>query len=103
MGDAATLKIIEMNDKDISERTRSCVQAVVDEGKFQFEEKERFGEYMQVLQRANQAIFADQKKLLQRIKDAKKAAVATQLPANAKAGYPEGKAEVASAPEAAGA
>lgn len=54
------------------------MKAVVDQGKFAFEDKETFGEYMQVLQRANQAIFADQKKLLQRIKDAKKAACATQ-------------------------
>merc|ERR1712176_1429413 len=86
---AATETILAMSDQDISERTRNCVQDVVTQGKFQFEDKETFGEYMQVLQRANQAIFADQKKLLQRIKDAKKAATATQIPANEKAGYPE--------------
>merc|ERR1712224_714861 len=56
-----------------SERTRSCVADAVERGKFKFEDKETFGEYMQVLQRANQAIFMDQKKQLQRMKDAKKA------------------------------
>merc|ERR1719262_1003982 len=75
---AATATIFDMSDKDISERTRSCVQEVVRQGKFKFVDKETFGEYMQVLQRANQAIFADQKKLLQRIKDIKKATKATQ-------------------------
>merc|ERR1719382_671943 len=77
---AATETILNMSDQDISERTRNCVQDVVTQGKFQFEDKETFGEYMQVLQRANQAIFMDQKKLLQRIKDAKKAYTATQTP-----------------------
>merc|ERR1719203_1808405 len=63
---AATETIITMDKADISDRTRECVEAVVERGKFKFEDKETFGEYMQVLQRANQAIFADQKKLLQR-------------------------------------
>merc|ERR1719160_1427906 len=70
---SATQAILDMSENDVSERTRSCVQDVVDRGKFQFEDKETFGEYMQVLQRANQAIFMDQKKLLQRIKDIKAA------------------------------
>jgi len=70
---AATESILNMDNADVSNRTRECVQAVVEQGKFKFEDKETFGEYMQVLQRANQAIFADQKKLLQRMKDAKKA------------------------------
>merc|ERR1719195_872483 len=69
---AATEEILGMSRADISDRTRACVDAVVVQGKFKFEDRETFGEYMQVLQRANQAIFADQKKLLQRIKDAKK-------------------------------
>merc|ERR1712048_817094 len=75
---AATETILNMSDNDVSERTRTCVQEVVTQGKFQFEDKETFGEYMQVLQRANQAIFADQKKLLQMIKDIKKAATTSQ-------------------------
>jgi len=74
---SATQLILNMSDNDISERTRSCVKDVVERGKFHFEDKETFGEYMQVLQRANQAIFADQKKLLARMKDIKKAAKQT--------------------------
>merc|ERR1719434_296773 len=70
--------LMNADELGISDRTRSCVAEVVERGKFHFEDKETFGEYMQVLQRANQAIFADQKKLLQRIKDIKKAAKATQ-------------------------
>lgn len=76
---AATETILTMSDKDVSERTRSCVQDVVDRGKFHFEDKETFGEYMQVLQRANQAIFRDQKFLLARLKDIKKAAKTTMV------------------------
>merc|ERR1719156_516375 len=85
---AATETIWEMDKADISDRTRECVEAVVERGKFNFEDKETFGEYMQVLQRANQAIFMDQKKLLQRIKDIKKAAKMTQTTQKGEA--PEG-------------
>merc|ERR1740120_302764 len=58
----------------LSERARSSVAEVVEQGKYRFEDKDTFGDYMLVLQRCNQAIFADQKKLLQKIKDIKKAA-----------------------------
>merc|ERR1719343_711974 len=70
---AATEMIILMSEDLVSDLTRSTVQAVSDRGRFAFEDKETFGEYMQVLQRANQAIFADQKKLLEQIKQIKKA------------------------------
>jgi len=76
---SATEVIRTMKDGDISERTRNCVSDVVERGKFHFEDKETFGEYMQVLQRCNQAIFADQKKLLERIKDIKKAAKTSRV------------------------
>jgi len=77
--EAASAIVLGMDcPADVSERTLECVETVVERGGFKFEDKETFGEYMQVLQRANQAIFADQKRLLQRIKDAKKAAKATQ-------------------------
>eukprot|EP00929_Paragymnodinium_shiwhaense_P001985 TRINITY_DN102185_c0_g1_i1.p1 TRINITY_DN102185_c0_g1~~TRINITY_DN102185_c0_g1_i1.p1 ORF type:complete len:262 (-),score=71.83 TRINITY_DN102185_c0_g1_i1:292-1077(-) len=69
---AAIQTIKPMDDDVVSERTRSCVQDVETRGKFDFIDKETFGEYMQVLQRANQAIFADQKKLLAKIKEIKK-------------------------------
>lgn len=70
-GAQAVLDIIDPTE--ISDRTRSCVAEVIERGGFAFEDKETFGEYMTVLQRCNQAIFADQKKLLQKIKDIKKA------------------------------
>jgi len=70
---AATQSILDMDKADCSDRTFQCVEAVVERGKFKFEDKETFGEYMMVLQRANQAIFRDQKNLLERMKKAKKA------------------------------
>merc|ERR1712117_43993 len=73
---AATELVLQMSKDLVSDRTRQCVGDVAERGRFAFEDKETFGEYMQVLQRANQAIFADQKKLLQKIKGIKKAATA---------------------------
>merc|ERR1712060_182069 len=75
---AAAELVLNMSTDLVSDRTRDCVAEVSERGRFRFEGRETFGEYMQVLQRANQAIFADQKKLLQKIKDIKKAAVAVQ-------------------------
>eukprot|EP00439_Symbiodinium_sp_Y106_P028487 s185_g3.t1 len=71
--DAATVTILGMSSDVISERCRKCVEDVVAKGKFEFVDKETYGEYIQVLKRANQEIFMDQKRLLQRIKDVKKA------------------------------
>jgi hypothetical protein len=71
--DAATQTILTMSDEDISGRTRAVVKEVSEQGRFNFEDKDTYGEFVQLLQRANQAIFADQTKLLQRIKDIKKA------------------------------
>lgn len=86
---AATATIFTMSDNDVSDRTRQCVSDVVERGKFNFEDKETYGEYMQVLQRANQAIFMDQKKLLARIKEAKKKATASMTaPPKEDASYP---------------
>jgi len=73
---AATEMVKQMDADLVSKRTRDCVNEVSEQGRFNFEDKETFGEYMQVLQRANQAIFADQKKLLAKLKEIKKAAVA---------------------------
>merc|ERR1719401_233245 len=94
---AATETILNMGDEDISERTRDCVQDVYTRGQFHFEDKETFGEYMQVLQRANQAIFADQKRLLERIKAIKKAAKTTVTTAAAAAAPPAEASTVAAA------
>lgn len=71
--DAATVTILGMSSDVISDRCRQCVEDVVAKGKFEFVDKETYGEYIQVLKRANQEIFMDQKRLLQRIKDVKKA------------------------------
>merc|ERR1719356_463643 len=78
--DAATETILRMSIDDVSERTRTVVKEVSERGRFNFEDKETYGEFMQILQRANQAIFADQKKLLERIKAIKKAVKAEQVP-----------------------
>jgi len=101
---SATKAILCISVSDVSERTRNTVDDVVQRGKFHFEDKETFGEYMQVLQRANQAIFADQKKLLERIKAIKKAAKTTQTTQKAETaeGY-SGDAVPTSATVAAGA
>lgn len=71
--DAATATILGMSPEVISERCRSCVEDVVKKGKFEFIDKETYGEFIQILKRANQEIFMDQKRILQKIKDIKKA------------------------------
>jgi hypothetical protein len=68
----------------VTDRSRSTVSEVLERGAFAFEDKETFGEYMTTLQRCNQAIFADQKKLLQKIKDLKKAQFQMQMQMAAK-------------------
>merc|ERR1719356_1426311 len=95
---AATELVLQMSEDLVSDLTRSAVQAVDERGRFAFEDKDTFGEYMQVLQRANQAIFADQKKLLEGIKQIKKAVrsapvAPTEVPA-AEAAAPAAPAEV---------
>lgn len=90
---AATETIRHMKDDVISQRTRDCVDDVVQRGKFNFEDKETFGEYMQVLQRANQAIFADQTKMLAKIKEIKKAAKTTQISSAPKESVEKAKEE----------
>ncbi|CAJ1332270.1 unnamed protein product [Effrenium voratum] len=70
---AATETILGMSNDVISERCRSCVADVVSKGQFEFIDKETYGEYIQVLKRANQEIFMDQKRILAKIKEIKKA------------------------------
>lgn len=78
---AALVTIWDMDPTILSERTRACVKEVETRGKFDFVDKETYGEYMQVLQAANQAIFMDQKKLLAKIKEAKRIAKGEKAPA----------------------
>eukprot|EP00438_Fugacium_kawagutii_P024147 Skav213832 [mRNA] locus=scaffold315:9522:22808:+ [translate_table: standard] len=64
--------ILNMGSDVISDRCRTCVEDVVKKGQFEFIDKETYGEYIQVLKRANQEIFMDQKRILQKIKEIKK-------------------------------
>uniref|UniRef100_A0A7S4PXM3 Uncharacterized protein n=1 Tax=Alexandrium monilatum TaxID=311494 RepID=A0A7S4PXM3_9DINO len=103
-GALGSMKVLfgNVDSAEVSDRTRSAVSEVIERGTFAFEDRETFGEYMTVLQRCNQAIFADQKKLLQKIKDIKKAAA--KAPDAAKgAEAADGEAAGAGAAPAAGA
>jgi len=102
---AATVQILGMDKEHVSKRTLDCVKEVVERGKFHFEDRETFGEYMTVLQRCNQTIFADQKILLAKIKELKKR---SQQPTPTDAAKPEEatahvETETAPAPAAASA
>lgn len=71
--EAATAIVFELDREIIPERCRKTVQEVRDQGKFEFIDMETYGEFIQLLKRANQEIFLVQRDLLQKIKDAKKA------------------------------
>jgi len=71
--EAATAIIFDMDPEIVPERCRKVVQDVKDQGKFEFADMETYGEFIQLLKRANQEIFLVQRSLLQKIKDAKKA------------------------------
>eukprot|EP00413_Alexandrium_margalefii_P036423 CAMPEP_0204593072 /NCGR_PEP_ID=MMETSP0661-20131031/51294_1 /ASSEMBLY_ACC=CAM_ASM_000606 /TAXON_ID=109239 /ORGANISM="Alexandrium margalefi, Strain AMGDE01CS-322" /LENGTH=222 /DNA_ID=CAMNT_0051603341 /DNA_START=95 /DNA_END=760 /DNA_ORIENTATION=- len=73
----------QVDSAEVSDRSRAAVAEVLERGAFAFEDRDTFGEFMTVLQRCNQAVFADQTKLLKKIKDIKKAAA--QAPSAAKA------------------
>jgi len=60
----------------LSDRCKSTVKEVMERGRFPFEDRDTLGDYMTVLQRGNQTLFADQKKLLEKIKKIKKEAAA---------------------------
>lgn len=80
---ASVTAICEKIDREVvSDLTRGRLEEVCEQGKLDFEEKDRFGEYMTSLQRANQAMFADQKKLLAQIKEIKKATKMSHQPAS---------------------
>merc|ERR1719263_1807603 len=72
--EAAAAIIADIDMAVLSDKARNAVASVVEEGKFSFEDKDSFGDYMTTLQRCNQAVFADQRILLQKIKEIKKAA-----------------------------
>jgi len=58
----------------LSDRSKFNMKEVFERGTYPFEDRDTMGDYMLVLQRGNQALFADQKLLLAKIKKIKKEA-----------------------------
>jgi len=56
----------------LSDRSKHVMKELFERGCYPFEDRNTMGDYMLVLQRGNQALFADQKKLLEKIKKIKK-------------------------------
>jgi len=56
----------------LSDRSKHNMKEVLERGRYPFEDRDTMGDYMLVLQRGNQALFADQKVLLAKIKKIKK-------------------------------
>lgn len=66
---------------EFSAQSRSCLENVLSRGRASTEDRASVGEYGLVIKRCTQGIFADQKRLLQRIKELKKTQVKS-LPAS---------------------
>merc|ERR1711904_80230 len=86
-----------------SDRTKHTMKELFERGRYPFEDRNTMGDYMLVLQRGNQALFADQKKLLEKIKKIKKevnkpAAPAPTAPSNTSGGYAGDQVPAAPAP-----
>jgi hypothetical protein len=67
----------------LSDRSKHTLKELFERGRYPFEDRNTMGDYMLVLQRGNQAIFADQKKLLEKIKKIKKEANTSAVSASA--------------------
>lgn len=87
-----------------SDKTKNAMKELLERGQYPFEDRNTMGDYMLVLQRGNQALFADQKKLLAKIKEIKKEAAKGNAPAPAPSakggGYGGDQAQAAPAPSA---
>lgn len=70
--DAAQALWNQIDSAVVSDRSSGMIKEVMERGKVPFEDRDTLGDYMTVLQRGNQALFADQKKLLEKIKKIKK-------------------------------
>jgi hypothetical protein len=81
---AAQLIFEQLDQAILSDRSKSTVKEVMERGRFPFEDRDTLGDYMTVLQRVNQTLFADQKKLLDKIKKIKKEASSGATTAAAK-------------------
>jgi len=74
--DAAQCLFDQLDKASLSDRSQGVIKELMERGRFPFEDRDTLGDYMTVLQRGNQALFADQKKLLEKIKKVKKEAAA---------------------------
>jgi len=72
--DAAQLMFDQLDETVLSDRSKCTIKELMERGRFPFEDRDTLGDYMTVLQRGNQVLFADQKKLLEKIKKIKKEA-----------------------------
>jgi len=78
--DAAQLLFDSLDQTTLSDRSKMVIKELMERGRFPFEDRDTLGDYMTVLQRGNQALFADQKKLLEKIKKIKKEAASAAAP-----------------------
>lgn len=85
--DAAQAIFDKIDPADLSDRSKHTMKELFERGRYPFEDRNTMGDYMLVLQRGNQALFADQKKLLEKIKKIKKEA---NKPAAAPVAAPSG-------------
>merc|ERR1712185_133059 len=69
----------------LSDRCQFMMKELFERGRYPFEDRDTMGDYMLVLQRGNQALFADQKNLLAKIKKIKKEACNANAPSAAAA------------------
>merc|ERR1712199_62695 len=70
--DAAQALFDKVDPSCLSDRSKNVMKELFERGRYPFEDRNTMGDYMLVLQRGNQALFADQKKLLEKIKKIKK-------------------------------
>jgi len=70
--DALQALMVQIDPTNLSDRSKNTMKEVMERGRYPFEDRDTMGDYMLVLQRGNQALFADQKILLAKIKKIKK-------------------------------
>jgi len=75
---------------EFSANSRSCLEEVLARGRSSSEDRASAGEYGLVIKRCTQGIFADQKRLLQRIKELKKMPVKSSGTSPAASAHPRG-------------
>jgi len=83
--DAAEGLFNQVDSSCLGDRTKHVMKELFERGRYPFEDRDTMGDYMLVLQRGNQALFADQKNLLAKIKKIKKEACNANAPSAAAA------------------